>query len=237
MIDAAILRAMVSAGATAEMVVAAIAADQFIDAERAAAKREANRIRKQNQRARHADNAGHRVTERDTPSPSPAPSSSPPTPSLITTPPSSPSPGSLRSPSVAAFDEFWRRYPHKVGKQAAERAFEKVRKSGKVESGCLLDGLERYVRKTDDRPWCNPATWLNEGRWDDAPAAPITRMQALPRPGSREDRQEKTQNAIEKLNDFIHSGGAAADRFADDEDRGGDAREAAFGRLPFAKPA
>jgi hypothetical protein len=35
----------------------------------------------------------------------------------------------------------------------------------------MMIGLEAYVDKTDDRPWCNPATWLNEGRWDDQPAA------------------------------------------------------------------
>jgi hypothetical protein len=28
----------------------------------------------------------------------------------------------------------------------------------------------RYIGKTDDRPWCNPATWLNQERWADQPA-------------------------------------------------------------------
>jgi hypothetical protein len=29
----------------------------------------------------------------------------------------------------------------------------------------------RYAAKTDDRPWCNPETWINQGRWEDRPAS------------------------------------------------------------------
>jgi len=36
----------------------------------------------------------------------------------------------------------------------------------------LMAGLDRYKHtKPPDREWCNPATWLNQGRWNDAPAA------------------------------------------------------------------
>lgn len=69
-----------------------------------------------------------------------------------------------------AFDRFWQSFPNKVGKSAAVRAFDVVRRSGSVSFGQMMAGLDRYSRKTDDRPWCNPATWLNQGRWDDAPA-------------------------------------------------------------------
>jgi hypothetical protein len=41
----------------------------------------------------------------------------------------------------------------------------------------LMDGLARYVAKTDDRPWCNPATWLHQARWEDQPAAPVAQLQ------------------------------------------------------------
>lgn len=68
------------------------------------------------------------------------------------------------------FEEFWQLYPHKVGKSAAKRAFLKTRKSKTVDFITLKAGLLRYAAKTDDRPWCNPATWLNEGRWEDQPA-------------------------------------------------------------------
>jgi hypothetical protein len=51
----------------------------------------------------------------------------------------------------------------------------------------------------------------------------------MPRPGSREDRQERTSNAIAKLSDFI------ANR-ADDGRASSAPREATSGLLPFAKP-
>ena len=68
------------------------------------------------------------------------------------------------------FDQFWKVYPHKVGKIDARKAFAKAIKV--VTFDQLMVGLDTYVHKTDDRPWCNPATWLNEGRWDDQPAPP-----------------------------------------------------------------
>ena len=79
------------------------------------------------------------------------------------------------------FDRFWQLYPNKVGKGAAQAAFAKASK--RIDFDTLMAGLRRYVAKTDDRPWCNPATWLNQDRWDDAPASaqPIKRGQAPPR--------------------------------------------------------
>lgn len=76
-----------------------------------------------------------------------------------------------RAERAWSFNQFWLRFPNKVGKRAAEKAFDRVRKSGRVDFDVLMAGLEIYVHKTDDRPWCNPATWLNQERWDDQPAA------------------------------------------------------------------
>ena len=67
-----------------------------------------------------------------------------------------------------AFDAFWTVYPHKVGKADASKAFDRATKRASV--AVLMAGLERYAAKTDDRPWCNPATWLNQDRWTDEPA-------------------------------------------------------------------
>jgi hypothetical protein len=39
----------------------------------------------------------------------------------------------------------------------------------------VMAGLGRYTSKRDDRPWCNPATWLNQDRWKDEPALPPLR--------------------------------------------------------------
>lgn len=76
-----------------------------------------------------------------------------------------------RSESVALGREFaetfYPVYPHHVGRPKAEIAFRKARKRASLET--IMAGLERYRAKTDDRPWCNPATWLNQDRWDDKP--------------------------------------------------------------------
>lgn len=69
------------------------------------------------------------------------------------------------------FDQFWALYPNKVGKAAALKAFTAARKRCDLDT--MMAGLRRYVAKTDDRPWCNPATWLNQDRWADEPAAPV----------------------------------------------------------------
>lgn len=72
-----------------------------------------------------------------------------------------------------AFEKFWKSYPHKIGKAAAVKAFAAAKRTG-VTFERLMFGLERYINeKPPDRPWCNPATWLNGGRWEDEPA-PVT---------------------------------------------------------------
>ena len=70
-----------------------------------------------------------------------------------------------------SFDEFWNPYPNKVGKNDARKSFERVRRSKSVTFENLMIAWRRYIAKTDDRPWCNPATWLNQGRWEDQPAS------------------------------------------------------------------
>lgn len=66
------------------------------------------------------------------------------------------------------FDRFWAAYPRKVGKGAAERSFERVHPDA-----ALLDRMLRAIevqRQSDT--WLrgyipNPATWLNQRRWED----------------------------------------------------------------------
>lgn len=68
----------------------------------------------------------------------------------------------------AGFDLFWQAYPKKVGKEAARKAFDKA----KVPIETLLSAIER---QKGGRQWQedggrfipNPATWLNQGRWED----------------------------------------------------------------------
>lgn len=74
--------------------------------------------------------------------------------------------------------QIWPIYPHKVGKPVALQAYVKAR--SRADLPTILDGLRRYVAKTDDRPWCNLSTWLNQDRWADQPAAPVARGQPPP---------------------------------------------------------
>lgn len=174
-----VLDAMLAAGCTAEQIVAAVKAANDDDvllvqlqreAEEAQLKRkrEADAARKRRQREvvtlGHAESRGQVVTaldEADAPPPSPD-KKYPQTPKELT--PSAPA-----SPTRGAFDRFWALFPNKVGKGDASKAFDKAIQ--RIDLETMLAALERYVRKTDDRPWCNPATWLNQDRWTDQPAA------------------------------------------------------------------
>jgi hypothetical protein len=75
-----------------------------------------------------------------------------------------------RASALRLFETWYSKYPHKVGRRAAENAFVAVVLKGATPDE-LLAGLAAYVRsKPPDRPWCNPATWLNQERWKDQPA-------------------------------------------------------------------
>lgn len=79
------------------------------------------------------------------------------------------------------FADFWETYPNKVGKPKALESFIKARQRAPLET--IMAGLARYVAKQDDRPWCNPTTWLNQDRWGDAPASvPVSRQGSPPKP-------------------------------------------------------
>lgn len=67
-------------------------------------------------------------------------------------------------------EQFWARYPNKVGKPKALAKLEQARKRG-VAWRAIMNGLERYIRdKPADRAWLNPETFLNQERWADEPA-------------------------------------------------------------------
>jgi hypothetical protein len=83
-----------------------------------------------------------------------------------------------REPS--AFEIWYRTYPHKVQRGAAEKAFPKALElAGSVEA--LIAGVRRYMAsKPPDRQWQNPATWLNGKGWLDAPATVVPMARAGP---------------------------------------------------------
>jgi hypothetical protein len=68
------------------------------------------------------------------------------------------------------FEIFWQVWPNKVGKPSAVRAFIAAQQRGS-ELQPILSGIQRYIAdKPPDRPWLNPATFLNQNRWEDQPA-------------------------------------------------------------------
>lgn len=80
----------------------------------------------------------------------------------------------LKSP----FELFWEKYPHKVGKGAAEKSFAKA--SPQAPLAVMLEAIERYIRcKPPDQAFCNPATWLNQHRWLDERVAASPKSQAF----------------------------------------------------------
>ncbi len=76
----------------------------------------------------------------------------------------------LVSDARADFDLFWSIWPNKVGKPAAEKSYRSAIKRGASHVD-IVGGVHAYIRdKPPDRPWLNPATFLNQNRWEDQPA-------------------------------------------------------------------
>lgn len=134
------------------------------------AKREAQRERMRDARAKGGDRArsvrAHNTRSDD--AVTPTPSRPVPTPNNTTA-------------HAADFADWWTAYPRKIGKTAAAKAYTKARKT--VDAATLTTGLANAVAawqasRTEERFIPHASTWLNEGRWDDeqplpgVPAAP-----------------------------------------------------------------
>ena len=93
-------------------------------------------------------------------------------------PPNPPAGGSAADPPD--FEGFWKAYPRKVGKAAAQRVWRKVVKG----NGFLDRVLQALAQQGKSDQWTreggrfipHPATWLRDGRWEDE----------LPRSGEEE---------------------------------------------------
>lgn len=94
------------------------------------------------------------------------------------------------SPKGERFTAFWKAYPRKVGKGAAEKAFSKL----KVTDSMLEAMLEAIAAQKQSTQWRrdggqyipHPATWLNQRRWEDetdeAPFEPESYDDFVPEP-------------------------------------------------------
>lgn len=75
-----------------------------------------------------------------------------------------------------AFEAWWRTYPHKVGKPAAFRSWRSLVGKGHVPVEVIVEGTQRWIAawtrgRTEKRFIPHPTTFLNQRRFDDAPAA------------------------------------------------------------------
>jgi hypothetical protein len=79
----------------------------------------------------------------------------------------------LRQASLQAFDRFWQVYPKRVGKGAAKKAWTKLMpNTALVEAICAAvqaQARSRQWLREEGRFIPNPATWLNQERWQDQP--------------------------------------------------------------------
>lgn len=93
--------------------------------------------------------------------------------------------------SARGFDAWWAAYPNKVGKRDARAAYDRAMRRG-ANPAALLEAvasqqswarwLEGYVP--------NPATWLNQDRWDDEPP-PVAQPRAAPQRESNGERMAR----------------------------------------------
>ena len=66
------------------------------------------------------------------------------------------------------FEIFWHEYPKKVGKKEAFKAFKRVKEPLSVLIAAVRAQEQSAMwNKENGRFIPNPATWLNQGRWDD----------------------------------------------------------------------
>ena len=80
-------------------------------------------------------------------------------------------PQAPRGAGVEGFAEFWKTYPKKVGKDAAEKAWNRKVKTPET-IRAILEAVKTQAgsdawKKDGGQFVPNPATWLNAGRWKD----------------------------------------------------------------------
>ena len=107
---------------------------------------------------------------------------------------------------ITSFDAFWNIYPRKVGKQDAQKSYERALRLATPEE--ILQGATRFASDPNRVPTFtpHPATWLNQGRWSDeplpsrtpevAPRGVITTPTIVPPAFDREEALERQERAI-----------------------------------------
>jgi hypothetical protein len=95
-------------------------------------------------------------------------------------------------------NRFWKFWPNKVGKPATLKALAAARKR-RCSFVAIMTGIADYIRdKPPDRPWLNPATFLNQNRWEDKPATVSAGNGKSRRSGSLIDALDRELEKIER---------------------------------------
>lgn len=115
-------------------------------------------------------------------------------------------------------EQFWAKYPRKIGKKAAFRKLETIAKSQEIEFETLLSAVARIAGSVTDPKFIpHPLTWLNQGRYLDPMETSETPASVNPgwRPGLPTDAElrakygEKT-NGVQRENSQIGNGISSA---------------------------
>lgn len=107
---------------------------------------------------------------------------------------------------MTTFDHFWSLYPRRVSKRVAVKAWEKEMRSG-TDPDEIISGLRRqlpYLRSKEPQFIPHPATWLNQGRWEDE-----VEQQAAPKQTAYQQHQSACDRELEKI---INKGNRHDDR-------------------------
>lgn len=197
-----VLDALLAAGATADMIVAAVKAELAVQAEADALRRQKATEKKRRQRAMSpvvpgtdGDEAGREGTAPDKEvSPTPPSRNYPPKGGNIT--------ARVREDGTD-FDLFWAAYPRKIGKDDARKKF-----AAAIRSGATIGQLVAGVNRDRQRQWLDrppdmiphPATWLHQGRWKDEPEQHQPQAQGQPheRRHPPTDKFERHQANLER---------------------------------------
>jgi len=104
-----------------------------------------------------------------------------------------------QDPSIepSLFDTFWKTYPKRIAKGAAQKAWATALKSASAED--IIAGASRYAndRKRDPNFTAHPATWLNAQRWlDEAPTATEVASMATPQPPVFDPEEFKFRDSV-----------------------------------------
>jgi uncharacterized protein YdaU (DUF1376 family) len=118
-----------------------------------------------------------------------------------------PTPPSVKKIDIpsGSFEEFWNIYPRHIAKQTALAAYRKARKGGTTHEA-IITGTRRYAdecRGKEQRYIAHASTWLNGGRWDDAPGANLDTVNGAKQNGRSNSNRYQPQSRAELIAELV----------------------------------